>query len=326
MSAVVGIDVGGTKILGSVYASTGPGLLGDVLAQERIPTPPGAEGFVDGTCALIEKLRDGVDARVDAVGLGAPGLVDRTGTLRFGPNLPGVVDVSLRDAIGGRVGVPVVVENDATCATWAEYSTGHHGADDLVLVTLGTGIGAGWVSDGRLQVGASGFAGEAGHMVVDVNGPRCPCGRRGCWERYASGTGLGRMARDAAQAGRAARLVELAGGDPEAVRGEHVATAAREGDAEAGEIMGEFAWWVALGLANLVNLLDTGVLVIGGGLVESADLFLEPARAALHELVFAADRRPPLRVEVATVGEAAGSMGAALLATERPAQGAAGPG
>jgi glucokinase len=172
------------------------------------------------------------------------------------------------------------------------------------------------VAGGVLQRGVNGFAGEAGHMVVDPNGPPCPCGRRGCWERYASGSGLGRLGRDAAQAGRADAVVVRAGGDPEAVRGEHVAAAARAGDHEALAIINEFSRWFALGLANLVNLLDPEVAVIGGGLAEAADLFIEPIRNAYAEAVYAADHRPTLRIEVAHLGEDAGGLGAALLAAE----------
>jgi glucokinase len=213
------------------------------------------------------------------------------------------------------LGVPVVVGNDATCATAAEHRVGAaKGARDVVLVTLGTGIGAGLVSGGEVQLGAAGFAGEPGHMIVDPGGPPCPCGRRGCWERMASGSGLGRLARDLAEAGQAERVVVLAGGDPESVRGEHVTTAAREGDPDALEVIRQFAWWVALGIANLVNVLDSELVLIGGGLVDAGDLLLVPVREAFRGLVLAADHRPPVRIEAALLGSEAGAVGAALLA------------
>ncbi|MGZ4760309.1 MAG: ROK family protein, partial [Acidimicrobiales bacterium] len=149
---------------------------------------------------------------------------------------------------------------------------------------------------------------------VDPNGPPCPCGRRGCWERYASGSGLGRIARDAAHAGRADSVVALAGGDPDAVRGEHVTRAAADGDAEALELMREFAWWVALGVSNLENLLDPGVVVIGGGLAEAGELLLAPTRDAYADLVLAHDHRPPARIVGAALGADAGAIGSVLLA------------
>jgi glucokinase len=234
----------------------------------------------------------------------------------MGPNLPGVIGFPFRSALQDRLGVPVVVDNDATTATWAELCIGSaRGAREVVLVTLGTGIGGGHVSGGVLQRGVNGFAGEPGHMVVDPRGPVCPCGRRGCWERFASGSGLGRLARDAAAAGRAGRVVELAGGDPEGVRGEHVTQAAREGDRGALAVLREFGWWVALGIANLVNVLDPEVVVVGGGLAEAGELLISPVRERFGELVLAPEHRPPVKIVAAELGEKAGAVGAALLAT-----------
>jgi glucokinase len=157
-------------------------------------------------------------------------------------------------------------------------------------------------------------------MVVDPHGPLCPCGKKGCWERFASGSGLGTLGREAAVAGTARRLVELAGGDPEAVRGEHVTRAAAEGDTSAQEIMDRFAWWVALGLSNLANALDPELIVIGGGLIEAGDVLMAPTRRAFAELVEAPDARPGLRVVPAALGSAAGAIGAALRAAEIAAQ------
>jgi glucokinase len=268
----------------------------------------------DAVVSVVEALGGGFDA----VGIGVPGLVDRTGRLAVGPNLPGVVDVAISTELGGRLDLPVVVDNDATCATWAEVRLGAaRGADDAVLVTLGTGIGGGVVAGGVLQRGTNGFAGEPGHMVVDPNGPPCPCGRRGCWERYASGSGLGRLARDAAAAGKGPRLVALAGGDPELVKGEHVTIAANEGDPDALEVLRSFGWWAALGIANLVNILDPEVVVVAGGLVEAGEVLMEPIRTSYRELVLAADYRPEVRIVPAQLRGDAGAIGAALLAHDR---------
>jgi glucokinase len=181
------------------------------------------------------------------------------------------------------------------------------------MVTLGTGIGGGLVTDGLLVEGAHGFAGEFGHSVVDPYGPACPCGKRGCWERFASGSGLGRLGREAAQAGYAPRVVELAGGDPEAVRGEHVTAAAAEGDPGATQIIAQFAWWLALGLANLANIFDPGVIVLGGGLIESGGVLMTPTRAAFDELVEGKEYRQ-MEILPAYLGERAGAVGAALVA------------
>lgn len=316
--AVAGLDLGGTKILGIAYALV-PGEPPRPLAEHRVPTPRGTAAVLDALASVADALLEQLtadDVELAAVGLGAPGLVDRHGTLRFAPNLPGVEEIAIGAELRTRLALPVVVENDATCAAWAEHRLGAGQVDDALLVTLGTGIGAGIVAGGVLQRGVNGFAGEAGHMVVDPHGPPCPCGRRGCWERYASGSGLGRLARDAALAGRASQVVALAGGDPEAVRGEHIAQAARQGDHQALAVVEEFARWFALGLANLVNLLDPEIAIIGGGLAAAADLYIEPIRNAYRDAVYAADHRPPLRIEVAHLGEEAGALGAALLAVE----------
>ena len=302
----VGVDVGGTKILAIEIDGNGA----DTGRRNRVATPIGATAVIDAIVDVVASF-----SSVDAVGVGLPGLVDRTGRLRAGSHLPGIVDTPFAAELTARLGVPVVADNDATCATLAELELGAaRGTTDAVLVTLGTGIGGGVVAGGRLQRGAYGFAGEPGHMVVDPNGPACPCGRRGCWERYASGSGLGRMGREAAEAGRSARLVELAGGDPEAVRGEHVTRAAAEGDPGALAVCHDFGWWVALGVANLIDLLDPEVVVVGGGLVDAGDLLLEPARAALAGLVLSYDRRPDVAIVAAALGADAGAIGAALSA------------
>ena len=202
----------------------------------------------------------------------------------------------------------VEVDNDATCATVAEWKTGVGvGITDLVLVTLGTGIGGGLVVNGELVRGRNGFAGEFGHMVVDPTGPLCPCGRRGCWERYASGSGLAMLAREAAIARRCEAVVELAGGDPQDVRGEHVQFAARAGDVEALAVIDEFARWVALGLSNLTNALDPEMFVLGGGLAAGADLYLDRIVAWFGELLYQPHLREIPRIEFATSGPRAGA-------------------
>jgi glucokinase len=314
---VVGVDLGGTKLLGLAVDID----RGEVVASGRVPTPSGADAVVDAIVGLADHLRRevaGSGHRVVALGLGAPGLVDRRGTLRYGPNVAGIVDLPLASVLGERLEIPVVVDNDATCAAWAEHELGAaRGANHSVTVTLGTGIGAGITVKGEVLRGAHGFAGEPGHMVVDPTGPRCPCGRRGCWERYASGSGLGWLAREAAHAGEADAVAARAGGDPEAVRGEHVTAAAAAGDPGALVVLDRFAWWVALGIANLINILDSEVVVLGGGLVEAGDLLLDPVRRAYGELVMGAAHRDVVPIVAAELGERAGAWGAALLASAR---------
>jgi glucokinase len=315
LALACGLDLGGTKLLGVVVDTDRPG---PPLVEERVPTPRGADAVVESIVEVAGLLRSKAGGEVVAVGLGAPGLVDRTGTLRMGPNLPGVVDLGLGELLHDRLDLPVVVDNDATAAAWGEHEWGAaRGHDHSMTVSLGTGIGAGFTVKGEVLRGANGFAGEPGHMIVDPTGPRCPCGQRGCWERYASGSGLGRLAREAAHAGLAPSLVERAGGEPEDVRGEHVTDAGREGDPAALDVLRTFAWWVALGLANLVNILDSDVIVIAGGLAEAGDLVIDPTRAAYRDLVLGHDRRPEVPIHTAELGERAAAIGAALLAVAR---------
>jgi glucokinase len=308
---LAGVDIGGTKILGVALDPADPGT---VVDEARAPTPDGETAVLDAIAGVVRELSDRTGGAVAAVGVGIAGLVDRAGVLRVGPNLPGLMDVNVGGELASRLGLPIRVDNDATCAAWAEYLGGAaRGVSDAVCVTLGTGIGAGIVAENELVRGAHGFAGEAGHMVVDVRGPLCPCGRRGCWERFASGSGLAWLGREAAEAGRFRRAVELAGGAPELVRGEHVTQAAGEGDPDAAAVIETFAGWVALGLANLVTLLDSSLVVIGGGLVEAGELLMEPVRRSFAATVMAAEVRPGVRIVAAELGERAGAIGAALL-------------
>ena len=312
----VGIDVGGTNSLG---VALGPD--GEIIAQERRRTPRGddsLEPLLDVIVDLSDSL--GYDG---SLGIGVPGLVTREGVLRAAPNLDGVADFEVGRLISERLGRHVEVDNDGTCAAVAEWKLGAAmGTDNMILITLGTGIGGGVVANGSLLRGLNGFAGEFGHMVVNPNGPPCPCGRRGCWERYASGSGLAMLARDAAVGRDLDTVLRHAGGDPQAVRGEHVQSAAREGDPEALVVVDEFCRWVALGLSNLTNAFDPEMFVLGGGLADGADLYLDPINRWFRELLYQSHLRPLPRVEFACWGPEAGAVGATLLPTlshaERP--------
>lgn len=309
----IGVDVGGTKLLAVVLDADDA-----VLASTRRPTARGAGALLDGVIEVVAELTDqlalGADVRV---GVGVAGLVDHRGVLRHGPNQPGVRELDVLGGLTHHLGPRVVVDNDGNCAVRAEWASGAaRGHDDVVLVTLGTGIGAGLVVGGQVVRGANGMAGEPGHTMVDPTGPPCPCGRRGCWERYASGAGLARMARDAAEAGRLAAVLAAADGDPAAIRGEDVVTSARTGDPEAVAVMADLAWWTAVGVANLVAVLDPEVVVLGGGLIEAADLWLDETRGLLPDLLVAADHRVLPEVAAAAHGAAAAAVGAALLARD----------
>lgn len=308
----LGIDVGGTKCLGVVIDADG-----ELLAETRTSTPYDADLLIGVLAATVRELEADVGP-VASVGVGVPGLITIDGVLRSSPNVPDVTDLDVASRLGTELSRSVAVGNDATCAALAEWRVGAaRGHDHVVMVTLGTGIGGGIVANGHLVVGRNGFAGEFGHMVVEPNGPPCPCGRRGCWERYASGSGLAHLARSAATGGRLRAVVEMVGGDVDAVRGEHVQAAAEQGDAGALAVIDEFARWVALGLANLTNALDPSVFVLGGGLATGAHLYLDPVQRWFGELLYAPDLRPHPALTFAVLGEHAGAIGAALLPSER---------
>jgi glucokinase len=312
LTVSAGVDVGGTKILAVAVDGDDPT---HVIDEQRLPTPEAENEVLDAMAQAVAAL----GADVSAVGVGIAGLVDRAGVLYASPNLPTMLGVDVAGEIGRRVGLPVRVDNDATCAAWGEHVAGAgRGSDDVLMVTLGTGIGGGLISGGELVRGSHGFGGEAGHMVVDPHGPPCPCGRWGCWERLASGSGLARLGRDAAAAGRCERAKDLAGGESHLVKGEHVTQAAREGDRQALAVLDTFAGWVALGLGNLVTLLDVSLVVVGGGLIELGDLLLDPVRAALPGHLMCPNERTDLRIVSAELGPQAGAIGAAMLGLYRP--------
>ena len=310
----IGVDIGGTKLLAVRLDSDGR-MAGSPL---HVPAPHTPDELVAAVVGVANRLSEG--GPPTSIGVGVPGLVDASDTLVFAPNLQGATGAQVGAALReGAPGAKIWVGNDATAACWGEHFSGAGaGYSDMLMVTLGTGIGGGIVVGGRLVEGAHRFAGEFGHMVVDPNGPQCPCGKRGCWERFASGAGLGVLARELAMAGGAPGLSELAGGDPEDVKGEHVTAAAASEDPAAVEIMRRFGWWVALGLANLANLFDPQVIVVGGGLVEAGEVLMGPVRRAFDELIEAGGLRPMPEVVAARLGPKAGAVGAGLLAANAP--------
>jgi glucokinase len=292
----VGLDMGGTKCLGVLLDPHGV-----VKGRHLIPTPLGADNVVAALTSTAEALRAQSPEPIQAVGCGVPGLMTHAGVLRYAPHLPGVIDLPLQQLLGDSLTLPVIVDNDNTCATWAEYRA-REGGDPLLYVGFGTGIGGGFVIDGQLRRGGHGFAGEIGHMVVQADGPRCVCGRRGCWELYASGSAIGRLA---GEKGLNATGVE-------------VRSMYRLGDPVAIEVINEFARYVALGIINLVLTLDAQTVVLGGGAIgepEHAEEILAPIRRHLvDQFGAAAGHRPIPELRASHYGPVAGAVGAAMLA------------
>ncbi len=307
----IGIDVGGTKIAAGVVDEQGR-----VLARRRADTPSSDPAAVlDVIGDLVDQLR--TEHEVRALGLGAAGFVDATGaTVLFAPHLPWRNE-NLRHAVADRTGLLVVVENDANAGGWAEWRFGAvQGEPDIVMVTLGTGIGGAIVIDGQPYRGRFGVAGEFGHMPVVPDGLPCDCGTRGCGEQYASGRVLTRRGRAAATEGTplGQRLLDAAGGSVQDIQGSHVTEAARVGDEEAAAWFADVGDWLGVGMANLAAALDPGVLVVGGGLSDAGETLLDPARAAFSRTLTGRGHRPEARIVPAGLGPEAGLIGAADLA------------
>ena len=311
----VGVDIGGTKVVAGVVTREGT-LLERVRAEtpDRSQTPDVVERvIVDLVSDLVTRHE------VHAVGIGAAGFVDASGSsVRFSPHLSWR-DEPLQQAVSARVRLPVVVENDANAAAWAEWRFGA-GRDEshLVCITLGTGIGGGLLIDGQLVRGRFGMAGEFGHMQVVPGGHRCECGNRGCWEQYASGNALVREGRELASAGSpmAHALMAAAGDDPKRLTGPLVTAAARDGDQAAVELLTDVGQWLGVGLAGLAAALDPGMFVIGGGVSDAGELVLAPARDAFRRTLTGRGYRPEARILQAELGPDAGLIGAADLARQ----------
>jgi glucokinase len=311
----VGVDIGGTKV---AAGRVGRGGRVHRLAYRETPSRHASprlveDAIVDAVTALPET--DGLP-----VGIGAAGFVDGGGRIvRFAPHL-NWREEPLADRLEDRLGRPVVVENDANAAAWAEFCFGAGRAERrLMLITLGTGIGGAMVHDGGLERGAHGMAGEFGHMTVVPGGRSCECGKRGCWEQYASGSALRREAVERLSEGEPLPAAWVASGldRPAAITGERVSTLAQAGDVLAVDLVATVGTWLGRGIADLVAAVDPGTVVIGGGAAAAGELMLGPARDALAEHLSGRGFRECPAIVPAALGPVAGLVGAADLARRR---------
>jgi glucokinase len=309
----IGVDIGGTKIAVGVVDESGR-----ILAKVRRETTADDVASIDRAIAdACNELTQ--EHQVGAIGLAAAGFVspDRT-SVQFAPNIAWrEYPLAERVAKLVEVDVPVVVENDANAAGWAEFRFGAgRAATDMIMLTVGTGLGGAVVVDRELVRGKWGVAAEVGHMRVVPGGHYCGCGHEGCWEQYASGSALVRDARQAAiaQPARARHLLSLAGGDAESIAGPHVTEAAQAGDPLALELLATLGRWIGEGAASVAALLDPELFVIGGGVGAAGDLLLLPVRKAYQAQLSALGHRPEAQIELAEHGNEAGIVGAADLA------------
>lgn len=313
MPSTIGVDVGGTKIAGGVVDDQGK-----ILHRREVPTEATDEDAIVAT--IIEITEDCLAAVGDAaaIGIGAAALVDsEEGVILWAPNLA-YEDLHLRELLSKQVSLPVVVDNDANVAALAEAVHGAgKGAKHQVMITVGTGIGSGLVLDGRLYHGRYGLGGELGHMVLVPGGALCSCGNHGCWEAVASGRAIGRLARQRIEGGAGADVLAAAGGNIDSITGELVGEAAVAGSPFARDVLGEIGRLLGIGFANVVNIFDPELIVVGGGAAAgTGELLLGPAREAMTAHIVGEPHRQPVQVVPAALGNDAGIVGAAVLARE----------
>ena len=313
----LGIDLGGTKILTAVTDAHGR-----ILSRDHCATPAAKgqdaviESLVKSGRRALEQASVAASA-LDAVGVAAAGPSNaETGILLTSPNLPGWQDVPLRDTVEKELRKETFLVNDANAAALAELRYGAaRGARNYVYVTIGTGIGGGIVVDGEMYTGVGGTGGEVGHMSIDDSGPLCNCGSRGCWETLASGTALATEARHRIKEGARTSILNHAGGDTEKVTASVVHKAAQAGDSLANEIIARTGYYVGVGLANLVNIFNPEMIVVGGGLASMGDMLLRPAfEVAAHRAFKQAYQK--VRFARAELGQNSAVVGAAAFARQ----------
>jgi glucokinase len=314
---ILSIDLGGTKILTAVTNSQGK-----MLSRDHSITPAlkGYEAVIQSILESAHRALDQADVAIEkitAIGVGAPGLSNpETGILFTSPNLPGWRDVPLRDIVQERLAKKTFVINDANAAALGEFYFGAaRGARNFIYITLSTGIGGGIVIDGKIYSGAIGAAGEVGHMTIDDKGPICNCGNRGCWEMLGSGTALAREARHRIKEGVATSILGYVEGDVEKVTAQVIYNAAEQGDSFAKELITRTGYYVGVGLANLINIFNPELIVIGGGLSNIGDMLLKPAFKVAGERAYK-EAFQAVRFASAELGRNSGVLGAAAFALQ----------
>lgn len=307
----VGIDIGGTKIAGGVVDAAGA-----IVEKLRIDTPAEQTAITDAVVGMVRDLAGRHDVAV--VGVAVAGFVSKDGsTVIASPNIPWR-DVPMRDIVQSGTGLPVVLENDANAAGWAEHRYGAgRGHGHLVMLTLGTGVGGAIILDGELLHGGHGIAAELGHIRFVRDGRRCGCGQRGCLEQYASGRALQRAADEIADGGGTGAALAALREERGRIPGREISRLARAGDPGALEAVQRIATALGEGCGGLQAVLDPEVFVVGGGVAQLGEHLLEPVRRAYATAVPGLEARPLAEFTSAELGNDAGIIGAADLAARQ---------
>ena len=277
---IIAIDLGGTRLRAALC--TPDGKIHESI-KKKTRAKRGPEDLIARICQLAEQVWP-QEGNVRAIGMSAPGPLDPfKGIIIGAPNLPGWSHVPMRDILQERFDLPVYVGNDANLGALGEHSFGAGvGFDDIIYMTISTGIGGGIVLGGKLLLGHKGLAGEIGHIVVQPGGPLCGCGNRGCLEALASGTAIGHQAQTLAISGRAPAILAAAGGDINQVSGASVGEAAAQGDKVAIKLLRQAGRYIGISIANLMHLFNPQRFVLGGGVTQTGDLLFKPIRRAVR--------------------------------------------
>ena len=314
---ILGIDLGGSKIRTAVVDSQG-----GVLSTDETITPAAngreavIQAIVDSSHRVLQQSDIGI-SKICAIAIGAAGISNpEAGILFTSPNLPGWRDVLLRDIMQERLGRKTFVLNDANAAALGEFYFGAaRDTSNFIYITISTGIGGGVIIDGKIYTGAIGIAGEVGHMTIDDTGPVCNCGNRGCWETLASGTALVREAKYRIKKRARTSILEYAEGDIDKVTAQVIHSAAEQGDKLAKELIARTGYYFGVGLANLINIFNPELIVIGGGLSDIGDMLLGPAFKTAEKRAYK-EAFQAVRFASAALGRNSGVLGAAAFAFE----------
>jgi glucokinase len=315
---VLAIDLGGTKIIAAIVSDKG-----QIMAREYYLTlaEEGPQPVIDRILSAIDHLLDSKNldlSELHSISLAAAGAIDLdNGLITLSPNLPGWYNIPLRDIVKDKYKVNTFLINDASAAALGEHHFGvGKGVNNLILLTLGTGIGGGIIINGELYSGPCGSAGEIGHTTIDVNGPRCSCGNVGCLEILVSGTAVAQEAIRRISQGERSSLAEIVDGKLESITAEAVGVAAKNGDSLALEVISRAATYLGVGIVNLVNIFNPEMIIIGGGMAQMGDLLLDTARQVVTERAFPLSAQA-VRIVTAQLGDNAGVLGAAIFARQQ---------
>lgn len=308
----IGIDLGGTNISAGIADENG-----NILVKASTPTMNGraAEDIIDDMSGLCSKLMEELKLEVndiESIGVGMPGTMDKKKGISIYANNLNFDNVNIVEEMRKRINLPCYIENDANCAAIGENVCGvAYGSKSLIYITIGTGVGAGIIINGKVFDGSFGGGGEAGHMVIVAEGEECTCGRKGCWEAYASASALRREGRIAAAKYPNSKIYDLVDGNIKLIDAKTVFDAADLGDEIALEIIDKYIKYLGIGLVNLVNIFQPEAIIIGGGVCAQGDKVIKPLVKILNEKVYGKELKT--KISIATLGNDAGIVGAAML-------------